>query len=584
MSPLIATFSQQKNAVTRLALGARGSALAMWQANAVRDALLETFPGLVVDFHAIRTEGDVDQTSSLMKIGGRGVFASTLQAALLDRAIDLAVHSAKDVPTIEPVGLALAAFPMREDARDAVVSRHGVGLAELPDSPVIGTSSRRRAVQVQAIRPDATVIDLRGNIDTRLRKASTTDYDAVILAAAGLLRMGWQDRIAEYLSIDEFTPSPGQGALAIETRVDPDPAFAIAHSLDCSEVSLAVRLEREFLRAMGGGCTTPVGSYAMVIGDTVHFRAMMASDDGVRLARQRLEFPIGSAHDEVWDMADRMTAELAPKWPGIDLDSTSDSVRPLFRKQVLVTGAQDLVERLSAVFGAEGAGVLSMPTLDISPTSTPDALAAALEQAAIGVFDWLVVTSKQTVPGLVEFGAARLDGKVKIATVGKSTARALAEAGLTVDLVPTLQTGEALIAAFDTMGLAGNNLLCLLGNLASDLVVTGLNARGATAQRVESYQVQGAGDVPTQTREAVRAGRVDLMVFSSPSSVVTAARLLGADLAALSGACLAAIGPTTQGAMESLGLTAHVIADDPDPEGVVAACRRYFGLRAGLGA
>lgn len=577
------TSIQQSNAVGRLALGARGSALATWQANAVREALLEAFPDLVVDFHAIRTEGDADQTSSLMKIGGRGVFASALQAALLGGAIDIAVHSAKDVPTIEPVGLILAAFPMREDARDAVVSRHGVGLVALPDSPVIGTSSRRRAVQVQSIRPDATVIDVRGNIDTRLRKAATSDYDAVILAAAGLVRMGWKDRIAEYLSIDAFTPSPGQGALAIETRVDPDPVFAVVRSLDCPDVSLAVRLEREFLRAMGGGCTTPVGSHAVVMDNTVRFRAMLASDDGARLARWRHDFPIGSAHDDVRDLAARMTAELAPRWPGIDLDSMSDSARPLLGKQALVTGGRDLVERLTAAFDAEGATVLPMPTLDISPTSTPDVLTSALERASAGLFDWLVVTSKQTVPALVEFGAIRLEGKVKIATVGKSTAHALAEAGLTVELVPTLQTGEGLIAAFDRLDLAGTNVLCLLGNLASDMVVAGLNARGATALRVESYQTLDVEDVDARTREAVRAGRVDLMVFSSPSSVSTVARLLGADLAALSGACLAAIGPTTQGAMESVGLITHVVADDPDPEGVIAACRRYFGSRAGLG-
>jgi hydroxymethylbilane synthase len=584
MTPSIETAADLDIVVSRLVIGARGSALAQSQANAVRNALGDSFPAMAVELHAIRTEGDIDKTSSLMQIGGRGVFASALQEALVKGAIDIAVHSAKDVPTIEPAGLVLAAFPQRVDGRDAVVSRHGVGLAELPVSPVIGTSSRRRAVQVLLIRPDATIVDVRGNIDTRLRKAETAAYDAVILAAAGLLRMGWEDRITEYLPFERFVPSPGQGALALETRADPDPAFAIARSLDRPEVSLAVRLEREFLRAMGGGCTTPVGSYAEIIGDTVRFWAMMGSDDGARLSQRCDEFPVSSALASVRELAARTAIEVSPAWSGIDLVPGPDSPGPLLGKRVLVTGTRDLVERLEAALGVEGAIVMSAPTIEILPSSKPDALETSLEQAASGAVDWMIVTSKNTAPALIQFGADRLNGSVKIAAVGTPTAKTLEEFGLVVNLVPRVQTGEGLVQAFNKVDLRGVNVLCLLGNLASDVVETGFRARGASVRRVESYESRESDVIPAGTREAVRTGRVDLAVFSSPSSVTTVTRLLGVDLAALSGACLVAIGSTTSRAMDGAGLPVHVVADEPSVEGVVAACRTYYAERAGLGA
>ncbi len=568
---------------SRLTIGTRGSALALWQANAVREALGRRFPDLTVDLQVIRPEGDIDKTSSLLKIGGRGVFASALQQALLDGEIDLAVHSTKDVPTIEPAGLTIAAFPDREDARDAVVSRHGVGLAGLPDSPTIGTSSRRRAVQVLAIRPDAMVIDLRGNIDTRLRKAETADYDAVILAAAGLARMGWRDRIAEYLPFDRFVPSPGQGALAIETRANPDPAYAIARALDRPDVSLAVSLEREFLRAMGGGCTTPIGAHVEIAGDAVTLWAMMAADDGSSMRQQVFTLDRATAMRDVPELASRMMKEL-----GVTRDvagrvlSVPSVLAPLQGKRVLAAGTRRLAGSLDVAFRSEGAQVFAAPTLEVVPSSTPDALTGALDDAANGRFDWLVVTSRQSVPALAAFDPARLWSRVRIASVGDSTARAIREAGLQVDLVPAVQTGEGLVTALLTEVPDSGRVLCLLGSTASDTVPAGLLAAGFSVSRVESYQSQPVEHIPGSIREAVRSGRIDVVVFASPLSVNVLSTQLGADLAALSGACLVAIGPTTHRAMTLAGLPVHVVAGNPTADGIVAACREYFAERSGM--
>jgi len=550
------------------------------QANAVRDALKAQFPDVTVDLHVIRPEGDIDKTSSLMKIGGRGVFASALQQALLDGEIDVAVHSTKDVPTIEPAGLVIAAFPEREDARDAVVSRHGVGLADLPARPMIGTSSRRRAVQVQAIRPDATIIDIRGNIDTRLRKAESAAYDAVILAAAGLARMGWQDRIVEYLPFDRFVPSPGQGALAMETRADPDPAFSIANALDNREVSLAVRLEREFLRSMGGGCTTPLGAHVQVAGEAVTLWAMMAADDGSSMRRQMFVLNRATAMSELPDIASTMMKTLG-SIPG---RARPLQEWPLAGKHVLLTGTERFVVSLGAAFRPEQARTIDMPTLDILPSSTPLALAEALEGAAQGRFDWLVVTSRQSVPALVEFGVERLRSRVRIAAVGSSTGKAIRAAGLQVDLTPEVQTGPGLVGTFRSLGGAGASALCLLGSTASDTVPTGLEDLGLEVTRVESYQSRPVDGIPDNVREAVRSGRVDVVVFASPLTVQMLTEQLGADLAALSGACLVAMGATTRQAMERANVPVHVEAQEPTPEGIVAASRSYFAERPGIEA
>ncbi len=450
---------------------------------------------------------------------------------------------------------------------------------------MIGTSSRRRAVQIQDLRPDATIIDLRGNIDTRLRKAESDTYDAVILAAAGLTRMGWQDRITEYLPFDRFVPSPGQGALAIETRTDPDPAYAIAKSLDAKEVALAVRLEREFLRAMGGGCTTPIGAHAEINGESVHIWAMIASDDGTALARASEDIPLSIAEKTIPDLAERMVNEIRQHWNGPDVvPAILARSRPLLGKQALVTGTGAQTDKLANVLIAEGARVTKAPTLDILPTSAPDALQSELERAEHCHYQWMVITSQHTVPALIMFGRGRLAGKVRIAAVGKSTATALREIGLDVDLVPETQTGEGLVEAFARIGFQGGRVLCLLGTTAGDTVTGGLGNLGAIVTRVESYLSHTIDHICDDARQTVRAGRIDLAVFSSPLSVQALTSQLGADLGALSGACLVAIGPTTRNAMDRAGLPVHVVAAEPTPEGVAAASREYFQNRMGLEA
>ncbi len=271
-------------------VGTRGSALALVQTALAIAALNAVDPDTIYEPAIIRTEGDRDKVTPLTVLGGQGVFTVALQDALLRGAVDIAVHSAKDLPPATPDGLALAAFLERADPRDVFISRHGVALAALPPGARVGTSSRRRAVQARAINPQIAIVELRGNLDTRLRKSTEPEYDGIIVAAAGLGRMGWQDRITEYLPVHRFVPSPGQGVLAIECRADDTELRGLLAKIDHEPTRIAVTAERAALTAIGAGCRMPFGAYAVVSEDGAinELHGVIADEDGSNLHRGTL--------------------------------------------------------------------------------------------------------------------------------------------------------------------------------------------------------------------------------------------------------------------------------------------------------
>jgi hydroxymethylbilane synthase len=258
-----------------LTVGSRGSQLALWQARWIQTRL-EIF-GLECRLEIIRTTGDKITGVPLSKIGTKGLFTKEIEEALLDGTIDLAVHSLKDMPTDLPEGLMLAAIPEREDPRDALV---GAQLSELAQGARVGTSSLRRAAQLRSIRPDLEIENIRGNVDTRLRKLDEKQYDAIVLASAGLRRLGWDYRITELLDPAVMCPAVGQGALAVETRDDGGQAQEICKRLDHLESRIAVTAERAVLAALGGGCQVPIGAYATVEHDRIQLQAVIVSPDG----------------------------------------------------------------------------------------------------------------------------------------------------------------------------------------------------------------------------------------------------------------------------------------------------------------
>ncbi|MEO5923097.1 MAG: hydroxymethylbilane synthase [Bryobacteraceae bacterium] len=266
-----------------IVIGSRGSQLALWQARHIQACLAKL--GEEARIEIIKTSGDRIQDVPLSKVGGKGLFTKEIEEALLDRSIDLAVHSMKDVPTELPAGLILSAIPEREDPRDALI---GVRVDELREGMTIGTSSLRRSSQLMALGRGLKIEMLRGNVDTRLRKQEEGQYDAIVLAAAGLRRLGWADRITELIPADVMCPAVGQGALAIETRDDGGLAQQLAGKLDHAATRSAVTAERALLLVLGGGCQVPVGAHATITGDEIHLDAIVARPDGSEVVRGRL--------------------------------------------------------------------------------------------------------------------------------------------------------------------------------------------------------------------------------------------------------------------------------------------------------
>jgi hydroxymethylbilane synthase len=274
----------------RLIIGSRGSRLALWQAEQAKDRLLELNPSLSIDIEIIKTTGDV-KPDPLSVIGGKGVFTKELEEALLDKRIDIAVHSLKDLPTVIPENLAISAICEREDPRDALVLRKDLNVAslrELPAGSVVGTSSQRRLAQLKALRNDLVIKDLRGNVDTRVRKLDEGQYDALILASAGLIRLGLKARISAALEAAEMLPAVGQGAIAIETRANDVIAVEATRKLNHRQTELACLAERAFLRGLGGGCQFPIAAHAVVQGQVLKLEGLVAKATGVEILRDHL--------------------------------------------------------------------------------------------------------------------------------------------------------------------------------------------------------------------------------------------------------------------------------------------------------
>jgi hydroxymethylbilane synthase len=290
-------------------LGTRGSALALTQARLVAAALARVQPDVAIEIVTITTKGDVRTDVPLAAIGGSGLFATELENALRAGEIDFAVHSAKDLPSTLAADMALAAFLEREDPRDVVVSRDGAPLRDLPHGARVGTSSPRRACQLRAARPDLTLLDIRGNVDTRLRKLESGDYDAIVLAAAGLRRLGLIARATEHLAPADMLPQVGQGAIAVEIRADDADTRALVATLDHAPTRAAVTAERAFLARLGAGCAAPTAAHATLHDDgTLTVEGMIGHADGHAL-RRRLRGPVGQGAALGAAVAETLVAE-----------------------------------------------------------------------------------------------------------------------------------------------------------------------------------------------------------------------------------------------------------------------------------
>lgn len=291
----------------KVRIGTRGSKLALWQTEFVRRKLSDVFPDVEFEVKVIKTKGDKILDSPLSKIGDKGIFTREIEIELLNREIDIAVHSLKDLPTKLPEGLIIGAVTEREDVRDVLISKDNLKLAELPKEAVIATGSLRRRAQLLHFRSDFKFVDLRGNIDTRFKKFDESNWDAMVLAFAGVRRMNYEGRIAELISTDIVLPAVGQGAIAIEVREDDVKILDLVRRINHIETELATRSERALLRRLEGGCQVPIGAFAVVNDGKIKISAMISNFDGTFFVRDSIEGFVSNDVEELgFELAEKL--------------------------------------------------------------------------------------------------------------------------------------------------------------------------------------------------------------------------------------------------------------------------------------
>jgi hydroxymethylbilane synthase len=288
----------------RIKIGTRGSKLALAQTNSVIESLKKAAPEIAAEVCVIKTSGDVMQDVSLLKIGGQGVFVKEIEEALIAGNIDLAVHSMKDVPGETPEALAFGAVLPREDVRDVLISRNNIKIEFMPKAAKIGTGSLRRAAQIKAMLPDVTIVPLRGNIDTRLKKIETENLSGVILAAAGIKRLGYAEKISQYLPIELMLPAVGQGALGLQFRKSDTTLANLCSLLNHAQTSAEIAAERSYLRALGGGCRLPIAAYSLMEGKQLTLEGLLAAPNGTTVIRDKVRGTIEEAEELGKKLAD----------------------------------------------------------------------------------------------------------------------------------------------------------------------------------------------------------------------------------------------------------------------------------------
>lgn len=548
-----------------ISIGSRGSPLALAQATLVLEALERE--GRRSRIVIVQTEGDRRAADMAW---GEGAFVAAIQRALLVGRVDVAVHSAKDVPTDEDPRLRIGAYLARADPRDALVVRADAQERRLDDLPPgfrIGTDSPRRTGFLLARRPDLTVQPLHGNVDTRLRRLEAGETDALVLACAGLDRLGLADRIAERLAPDVLPPAPGQGAIALQIRHDDARMIALTAVIDDRPTRLAVEAERTFLRAAGGGCRSPIGALATIAGDELDLLGGYANPDGsgTVLARRRGPVATGS------ELGRLLAAELGARRPGGAIGAGQGS-RSATAARVLVTRAGEQADELVSELRGAGLEPVLVPTIvvEFEPPGELDAAARLLPTYA-----WVVITSPNGARAILAAGErvfSQLDGP-RWAAIGRATQGVLEQGGIEVDLQPSRPSSSTMAAELPVA--RGDRVLLVRGDLAHEELAIALRSRGAQVDDLVAYRTCEAPEASRALlRHALADGPTDAVVFTSGSTVrglVALARAEGLAVAAIPSVC---IGPETARAARDAGFSVMAVSATPAAGALASATAR----------
>ncbi len=586
-----------------LRIGSRPSRLALTQAELVRNKLAALVPSVRIEIVPIRTSGDRTATAPLAQVGGKGLFIKELEQALVDGRIDAAVHSMKDLPAQLAPGFRIAAVPERADPRDALLSRDGGSIAALPRGARLGTSSARRRFAALRLRPDLEIVALRGNVDTRLARLAAGDFDAIILAMAGLMRLERGERDAadggvalSPLNARNFVPCGGQGALCIEALASrpvagsPELEAAVA-ALDDPRAHLEVAAERAFLAALGASCVSPVGVFATLHASTLAMRALVFSVDGARHMTDEIFDDVadgapGASPERAATigarLAERMLAGgaralIAAGEPRARPESAAST--PLQGRQVVITRAREAGGSFAAGLRALGSEVTEFPTIEIFAPDSYAGVDAALERLAF--FDWMIFTSVTGVERMLERMRTcgvdlRALSDAKLGAIGPATAARLTEHGLTVTAMPREYRAEAIVEGLGADRIRGARILIPRAQVAREVLPGMLRAAGAREVVVAPvYKTVKPTNAPIgRVREMAMAGTIDLVAFTSSSTVTNFCEMLGAEVAR--GLKAAAIGPITAETAHAAGLEVVAQPREYTVAALIAAIRDYL--------
>ena len=561
-------------------IGTRGSQLALYQANVVKEELEQKFPEIRFQIVVIKTKGDKILDVPLSKIGDKGLFTKELEIAMFEHEIDMAVHSLKDLPTRFPEGVVLGAVLRRGEVRDALISSTKRKLSDLTTDDVIATSSLRRKAQLLRINKEFNIVEIRGNVNTRIRKMEEGYCTVMVMAGAGLQRLGMDQYISELIEPELVIPACSQGAIAIEIRENDPETAKIVGAINHRKTMLATDAERAFLRTLEGGCQIPVGSYSRIVGERFEINGFISSINGEEFLTKRAEGPISEAVEisetlalELLDMGGREILKAIrlddPFAPGKDL--------PLKGKVLISTRVPEAGDNMPDLLAAKGATLLSLPMLTITPAVlSPE---ECLKITQLKNYDWLFFTSRN---GVVHFfrqlidltGSSELPAGLQVAVVGQKTAWELEYYGYKPAFVSQLHGSADMAREFcGQYQPVGRRILLALGNLADDTLANHL-AQDNHTDRIDVYDTFPPEKVDSRIMQQISEGSYDLILFTSPSTFKHFSTL--ADQTTLQDMKIASIGTTTSKTIREAGIEPMLTAQMSSAEGLTDAIVKYF--------
>jgi hydroxymethylbilane synthase len=561
-------------------IGTRGSQLALYQANVVKEELARKFPELLFQIVVIKTKGDKILDVPLSKIGDKGLFTKELEVAMFDNEIDMAVHSLKDLPTRFPEGVVLGAVLKRGEVRDALISSTKRTLKDLTISDIIATSSLRRKAQLLRLNKDFNIVEIRGNVNTRIRKMEEGYCTVMVMAGAGLQRLGMDQYISELIDIDLVIPACSQGAIAIEIRENDPEISKLVDAINDKETLLATDAERAFLRTLEGGCQIPVGSYSSIVGDQFEITGFISSINGAEFIQDKAVGPIsqavGLSEKLAEDLLSRGGREILK---AIRLDDPFEKRKelPLYGKTIISTRALETGDTLPDLLSAQGATLLSLPMIEIKPSNVPPGDIEKIKQ--LSSYDWLFFTSRNGVANFFKLlidstGNSELPASLQVAVVGSKTSSELEYYGYKPAFTGK-EHGSAEMAAEFLASINPQNkkILLSLGNLADDSLK---NALGINNQvdRIDVYETCQPKSADPMVIKQISDGNYDLILFTSPSTFHHFSSFV--DTGLLGDLKIGSIGTTTSKAIREAGFEPLMTAKMSNTEGLTEAILHFY--------